>query len=139
MNIARLEEMVVSGDLSAEGALYLVKAHMECEWLDYKESLVLEQDKALCDFARDVLALKNSGGGYLVVGVRDKTWDAVGLDPRFLTTANSCETKFARLLVWSSIWTSYIINSISKGAHERLHSSSYAAAESGRSDAFPHL
>lgn len=79
MNLARLEEMAASGDVSAEAALYLIQARMECEWLDYKEQLSLEHDKSLCDFAKDVLAIKNSGGGYLVIGVRDKSWETIGL------------------------------------------------------------
>jgi predicted HTH transcriptional regulator len=69
----------------------LLECRGACEWLDYKETLHLEHDAALCAFARDILAFKNVGGGYIVVGVRDKTWQQVGLshpmpyDPKLLS------------------------------------------------------
>src|SRR5438445_5383847 len=79
MNLSILERMVREGDLSLDALLYLLQCKSESEWLDYKQRLVLDQDKNLCDFTRDVLALKNVGGGYIVVGVRDKTWEPLGL------------------------------------------------------------
>jgi hypothetical protein len=79
MNLAVLERMVGQGDLSTDAFKYLVNCRGECEWLDYKESLTLEVDQHLCGFAKDVLAMKNVGGGYILVGVKDKTWDQVGL------------------------------------------------------------
>lgn len=80
MNLATIEKMIIEGDLSREGFKYLLDCRCECEWLDYKETMRLENDSELCEFARDVLAFKNVGGGYIVVGVRDKTWQQVGLD-----------------------------------------------------------
>jgi predicted HTH transcriptional regulator len=74
--------MATSGDMSRNALDYLLSCRGECEWLDYKEDLHLENEKALCDFVRDVLAIKNVGGGYIVVGVRDKTWERIGLDRR---------------------------------------------------------
>ena len=79
MNLATIERMLAEGDLSLDALRYLVECHGECEWLDYKEHLSLEDEKGLCDFTKDVLAMKNVGGGYIVVGVRDKTWEPVGL------------------------------------------------------------
>lgn len=79
MNLAQLERMVGDGDLSRAAFQYLLQCRAECEWLDYKESLDLSTDHGLCGFAKDVLALKNVGGGYLLVGVRDKTWEQVGI------------------------------------------------------------
>jgi hypothetical protein len=83
MNLAVLERMVGQGDLSVDAFRYLVNCRGECEWLDYKKSLSLDIDYELCGFAKDVLALKNVGGGYIVVGVKDKTWDLVGLTESF--------------------------------------------------------
>ena len=82
MNLSILERMVREGDLSLDALLYLLQCKSESEWLDYKQRLALDQDKNLCDFTRDVLALKNVGGGYIVVGVRDKTWEPLGLSER---------------------------------------------------------
>jgi tetratricopeptide (TPR) repeat protein len=75
--------MVGQGDLSTDAFRYLLNCRGECEWLDYKESLSLDNDYALCEFARDVVALKNVGGGYIVVGVKDKTWEQIGLPGPF--------------------------------------------------------
>lgn len=83
MNFAVLERMVGEGDLSREGFSYLLDCRGECEWLDYKESLSLNLDSELCSFGKDVLALKNVGGGYILVGVKDKTWEQIGLTSSF--------------------------------------------------------
>src|SRR2546426_8613248 len=83
MNLAALERMAREGDLSKDALRYLLSCRGECEWLDYKEQLSLSSDKAGCDFSRDVLALKNMGGGYIVVGVQDKTWNPIGLVEEF--------------------------------------------------------
>lgn len=80
MNFAKLERMVVEGDMSKDALIYLIHCRMECEWLDYKESLFLEHDSQLCGFSKDVVALKNVGGGYLIIGVRDKTWEHIGIN-----------------------------------------------------------
>lgn len=82
MNLSVLEKMIQDGDMSAESLRYLLGCSAECEWLDYKETLSLENDKALCDFGKDALAFKNVGGGFIVAGVKDKTWAPVGLADR---------------------------------------------------------
>lgn len=82
MNLAKVERLVFEGDLSADALRYLLSCKSECERLDYKESLTLDHDQPLCGFARDVLAIKNIGGGFLVIGVQDKTWIPLGLKVR---------------------------------------------------------
>jgi Flp pilus assembly protein TadD len=79
MNLSVLERMIADGDLSADAANYLVNCRAECEWLDYKEVLHIERDSEIGAFAKDVVGMKNTGGGYLFIGVRDKTWEPVGL------------------------------------------------------------
>ena len=79
MNLAIIERMARSGDISRDAAQYLVRCRAECEWLDYKLLLQLDNDRHLCDFTRDAIAIKNAGGGYIVVGVQDKTWELQGL------------------------------------------------------------
>lgn len=79
MNFSIIERMVGEGDMSLDAMRYLLNCRGECEWLDYKETLHLEQDKELCDFTRDAIGMKNVGGGYIVIGVEDKTWNPVGL------------------------------------------------------------
>lgn len=79
MNLSSLERMVREGDLSLAALRYLLECRTECEVLDYKETLRLDLEKELCGFAKDILAMKNIGGGFIVVGVKDKTWAPVGL------------------------------------------------------------
>ena len=79
MNLSVLRNMAREGDASVEALQYLLGCHGECEWLDYKEKILLEKDYGLATFTRDVLAMSNSGGGYIVVGVEDKTWRPVGI------------------------------------------------------------
>ena len=82
MNLSVLERMARDGDLSIDSLRYLLDCKGECEWLDFKEDLRIESDKELCNFARDVLGIKNTGGGFIVVGVVDKSWTPCGLDKR---------------------------------------------------------
>ena len=79
MNLAMLDRMVREGDCSVDAMRFLLKCRAECEWLDYKKTLNLDDDRDICCFSRDVLGMKNVGGGYIVVGVEDKTWKPVGL------------------------------------------------------------
>jgi Putative DNA-binding domain len=82
MNLSALERMAVEGDLSLGGLRYLLSCRGECEWLDYKIELHLERDDQTAKFARDVLAMKNVGGGFMVIGVEDKTWNPIGFSDR---------------------------------------------------------
>lgn len=79
MNLSVIEKMVCEGNMSADAMRYLIDCHGECEWLDFKESLDLVDDRQVCEFSRDALAMKNVGGGYIIVGVEDKTWIPKGL------------------------------------------------------------
>jgi hypothetical protein len=82
MNISKIRQMASNGDLSVSALRYLLECHGECEHLDFKESMELESDHGCACFGKDALAMKNVGGGYIVVGVEDKTWKPVGLRSR---------------------------------------------------------
>ncbi|HEY0607566.1 MAG TPA: tetratricopeptide repeat protein [Herpetosiphonaceae bacterium] len=69
--------------MSAQALRYLLECNGECEHLDYKEMLHLSIDRDTASFGRDVVGMKNVGGGYIVVGVKDKTWEPVGLQESF--------------------------------------------------------
>jgi hypothetical protein len=73
MNITRIRQMAAQGDMSVDALRFLLDCHSECEHLDFKEQFDLDNDYGLSSFAKDVLGMKNVGGGYLVIGVRDKT------------------------------------------------------------------
>lgn len=78
MNLSRLRHMIVQGDISKQALLYLLECRSECEYLDFKQSLDLTSNWARANFATDAIAMKNTGGGYIVIGVEDKTWKRVG-------------------------------------------------------------
>lgn len=80
MNLSILQRMIREGDLSIAALRYLIECRAECEWLDYKETLTFDHDTQIAAFARDMLAMRNVGGGYEVIGVKDKTWEPAGLD-----------------------------------------------------------
>lgn len=82
MNLATIQRMAHEGDMSLDAPQYLLRCRAECEWLDYKQTLNLGPDASLCEFGKDTLTLRNVGGGYLVVGVEDKTWRALGIPAR---------------------------------------------------------
>ena len=79
MNLSTIRKLVAEGDLSKSAIRYLLECGGECEWLDHKQELHLDHDVDLGKLTRDVLALKNVGGGYLVIGAKDKTWEPIGL------------------------------------------------------------
>lgn len=82
MNIYAIKKKIRSGDMSKDTLKYLIECECECEWLDYKVRLNLDTAKELCNFAKDALAMRNTGGGYFVIGIKDKTWEPVGLTER---------------------------------------------------------
>lgn len=82
MNISRIRRLAHEGDMSVETIRYFLDCHGECEHLDFKEALNLDNDHGCAGFSRDALAMKNVGGGFMVVGVQDKTWEPIGLGSR---------------------------------------------------------
>ncbi|MEV5199682.1 RNA-binding domain-containing protein [Streptomyces sp. NPDC053720] len=96
MNLATIERMVRDGDLSLDALKYLIDCRGECEWLDFKQLLRLESDYDAAAFAKDVIAMKNTGGGYLVIGVQDKTWVPVGLNSELPYDAKLLRDKIRR-------------------------------------------
>ena len=80
MNLAILQRMIREGDLSIQALQYLLGCRAECEWLDYKEKFALDSNTQIAAFAKDMLAFRNVGGGYQVIGVKDKSWEPVGVE-----------------------------------------------------------
>lgn len=79
MNLSRLRRMAVDGDMSSDAMRYLLDCKGECEHLDYKKILAFDNDHSCASLGRDVIAMRNTGGGYIVVGVKDKTWIPIGI------------------------------------------------------------
>jgi hypothetical protein len=60
----------------------LLNASVEHEHLDYKEDLDINTTFGIVSIAKDMLAMSNSGGGNIVIGV-DKNFNKKGLDLSF--------------------------------------------------------
>jgi hypothetical protein len=82
MNISRIRHSATQGDMSIEVLRYLIDSHGECEHLDFKETLELDNDHGRASLSKDIVGMKNVGGGYIVIGIKDKVWTPVGLDRR---------------------------------------------------------
>lgn len=79
MNISRIRRMITEGDMSVGGCRYLLDCAGECEHLDYKSDLEFDSDYGCAELGKDAVGMKNTGGGYIVIGVEDKTWNPIGL------------------------------------------------------------
>lgn len=97
MNIYRIRQMIFQGDMSVAALKYLLDCHGECEYLDFKIDIDLANDYGCASFAKDVMAMKNVGGGYIVLGVEDKSWKPIGLKNRV-----AFDTKMLRDKVFKS-------------------------------------
>lgn len=79
MNISKIRSMALQGDLSLQGLRYLVNCRGECEHLDFKQTINLDFDHDCLSICRDILGMKNVGGGFIIIGVEDRTWLPVGI------------------------------------------------------------
>jgi hypothetical protein len=82
-----ISELLKSDDpLSREAIEFLLGYREEDTLIDYKETFRYEQEKEWRGITKDVMAFANTHGGYLVFGVRDVSFEVVGLDPLVTTT-----------------------------------------------------
>lgn len=93
MNRAVIEKKLCECDLSRETFDFLLNCRCEFEWLDYKLNLRLKDERELAKFAKDALGMKNMGGGYIILGVRDRTWEPKGLQCPFPYDAKELRDK----------------------------------------------
>lgn len=91
MNLSQLRRMAKDGDLSQDALRYLIECHGECEHLDFKLKLDIDNPRSVIGIVKDIIAMKNTGGGYIVFGVEDKTWKVIGA-----TQDTRIDTKFFR-------------------------------------------
>lgn len=73
----------VSGKQNLSLRQTLIEALSErCEtnFLDFKATIDLNTTRDKVEIARDIIAFANTDGGHLVFGVRDRTFDHIGLD-----------------------------------------------------------
>lgn len=78
-----LADFIGSSDpLSDEACEYLLEYQEEDERVDYKESFDPKSAKCWVDLEIDVAAFANTFGGYLVYGIKDKTYKRIGLSAK---------------------------------------------------------
>ncbi len=65
--------------LSDENCDYIIKYRGETVHIDYKESFNTDEQREWLNIIRDVLAFANTHGGYIVFGIKDKTFEEVGI------------------------------------------------------------
>lgn len=63
----------VDAELSLDRLKILLASPCETDRLDFKESLDLSNPRDIVELAKDILAMANSGGGHLVIGIEDGT------------------------------------------------------------------
>lgn len=66
--------------LSAEAINFLLQCGEENAFVDFKETFQIDNEKEWLEITKDVSAFVNTNGGYLVFGVRDKTYEHIGLE-----------------------------------------------------------
>jgi len=100
MDEKALKNLLESDDpLSEEAVSLLLDYREEDSHVDYKESFDHKQEKDWLEITKDVMAFANTEGGYLVFGVRDGSWEVIGLDTevaRFLSDATEIAKKVNR-------------------------------------------
>jgi predicted HTH transcriptional regulator len=69
----------VASELTRDRLMRLLDSPLERADLDFKETVDLSNCHDRVELAKDVLAMANSGGGHIVVGVEDKTCRKVGI------------------------------------------------------------
>ncbi len=83
-------------DLSDDKLRELLSVRYESEELDYKIEYHHEDLKSTIELAKDVAAMANTRGGYIIIGVRDQDFAAVGLPPAFHMDSAELQAKIAR-------------------------------------------
>lgn len=69
----------VAAELSLDRLMSLLDSPCETGTLDFKETADLTHCRDRVELAKDVLAMANSGGGYIVIGVEDASRRQVGI------------------------------------------------------------
>lgn len=100
--ISSINEAIRSVDqLSEETFDFILNYREEDTQIDYKESFHVEQEREWLEITKDIMAFANSNGGFLLFGVRDGTFEQIGLDSqviRILGDSNNIIQKINRFV-----------------------------------------
>lgn len=87
--------------LSVESLHFLAGYREEDLRIDYKEAFNFRDEREWLEITKDVMAFANTFGGYLLFGVRDGSYELVGLDgdtSKILTDVNNFQQKINRFV-----------------------------------------
>jgi hypothetical protein len=93
-----LEDLLKTSDPLDEGAIAALDAREENGFVDYKLKFEKE-DREWLEITKDIIAFANTEGGYLVFGVKDGSFEQIGVDDevvRTLSDTNNLMQKFNR-------------------------------------------
>lgn len=76
--IEDVRQAIRSGRIDDEIATIICTQRVESDLWDYKEHLDFTSPAQKAELARDVSAFHNSSGGFILYGVRDRSWEITG-------------------------------------------------------------
>jgi hypothetical protein len=82
----------LAAELSLNRLLCLLESPCEMANLDFKETIDITKSRDRVELAKDVLAMANSGGGHIVIGVEDTTRHLTGIGPEIAATLRYAKT-----------------------------------------------
>jgi hypothetical protein len=95
-----LQELIGSADpLSDTAVRAVMEAREENGYVDYKVAFEHDEEQEWLGITKDVMAFANTDGGYLAFGVKNGTFDLIGLDEgtvRVLSDTNNLMLKLNR-------------------------------------------
>lgn len=87
MTTSSIEQFLNSEDPLSDEAIKFLAAYKEEDWLiDFKETFDPSSEHDWLQITKDIMAFANTLGGYLLFGVRDGTFDLVGVTPELART-----------------------------------------------------
>ncbi len=78
-NKLSLREIISSSNPLPNDILHVLLENEESLWHDFKSTLDFRSNKELLDITKDIIGFANTEGGYLVIGIQNKTHKIIGL------------------------------------------------------------
>ncbi|GJL57032.1 MAG: hypothetical protein NPIRA02_41640 [Nitrospirales bacterium] len=97
-----IKEIILSDDpMSDEAFQFLLNYQEEDSQLDFKESFHGKEEREWLGITKDILSFANTNGGFLLFGIKDGTFERIGLDDnvtRILADSNNILQKVNRFI-----------------------------------------
>lgn len=79
---ALIDFLISKEPLSDDKCYFIVGYRCETAYVDFKESFNTYEQREWLNIIRDIVAFANTCGGYIVFGIKDKTFELVGIDEK---------------------------------------------------------